>query len=477
MSEQKINVMKKIEYYEKIILELENLKLGEQISSQASKQFGKIENSEQKEQIIKLLKENIKLTKESIPPDIDKLYLSEIMKEEKVVFESNNLILAPVGSGKTTLIKDLIQKDGSTVLMLVSNTALKNSLAPSDEEMKMVQGENTFTTKNKKSYGDNNYKIHVMSYTEFGNRIRLHNHFADEFKQIFCDEIHSLPDYQSYTDSSSLSIALKYLLEKHNDKIIYYFTATKENLDKLKQKDKQAFANVKVFNYLNHPKIRRYIALSSYKINNIDQIRPHLNARIKSFKYFGYKCLAFNKTIAGQKRIAEIAENSGFVPLVLWSINNESEKMTDEQLKAREHLLTTGEIPEPYNFLIINSAMQEGWNLVDKKVKLAIMNTINETEKIQALGRLRNDIDILIYKTQSSETPDLYANLDSRYLNKELTSEDKDELCISLGLVREDGRLMKWPSIKTLLINQGYNVVDKKGSVDVGRKRVSIITI
>ena len=47
----------------------------------------------------------------------------------------------------------------------------------------------------------------------------------------------------------------------------------------------------------------------------------------------------------------------------------------------------------------------------------------------------------------------------------------------SLGLVREDGRLMKWPSIKTLLINQGYNVVDKKGSVDVGRKRVSIITI
>lgn len=99
MSEQKINVMKKIEYYEKNILELENLKLGEQISSQASKQFGKIENSEQKEQIIKLLKENIKLAKESIPLDIDKLYLSEIMKEEKIVFESNNLILAPVGSG------------------------------------------------------------------------------------------------------------------------------------------------------------------------------------------------------------------------------------------------------------------------------------------------------------------------------------------------------------------------------------------
>jgi hypothetical protein len=46
-----------------------------------------------------LLKENIKLAKESIPLDVDKLYLSEIMKEEKIVFESNNLILAPVGSG------------------------------------------------------------------------------------------------------------------------------------------------------------------------------------------------------------------------------------------------------------------------------------------------------------------------------------------------------------------------------------------
>ena len=44
---------------------------------------------------------------------------------------------------------------------------------------------------------------------------------------------------------------------------------------------------------------------------------------------------------------------------------------------------------------------KKGWDLHDSKIKLAIMNTTSETEKTQAVGRLKNDIDTLVYKVNS----------------------------------------------------------------------------
>ena len=387
--------MKKIEHYEAMILELEQWKKGDKLTDSTYNKVGEIGDELQRDKIIKLLKEYIATTRIAIP-DNNKIYLSEIVKREKIKFANNSLILAPVGSGKTTFTKSLIKENNKEKLMLVSNTTLKNSIAPDDDEIKKIKSDKLYTTQNKKVYGELDYKMHVMSYAEFGNRIRSNNDFTEKFDQIFCDEIHSLPGYQQYRDPASLALASKYIFDLHEGKEIYYFTATKENLEALKKKDPSALRNVTTYNFLDHPDIKQYMALSEYKINGVEQIRPHLKARIKSFNYFGYKCLAFNKTISGQKRIAQIAKEEGFTPLVLWSVNNESDPMDTEQLSARSKLLKDGKIPAPYNFLIINSAMQEGWNLEDRMVKLAIMNTINETEKIQSLGRLRHDIDILV---------------------------------------------------------------------------------
>lgn len=121
--------------------------------------------------------------------------------------------------------------------------------------------------------------------------------------------------------------------------------------------------------------------------------------------------------------------------------------MTKEQLKAREYLLKYGIIPEPYNFLIINASMQEGWNLKDKLVKLAIMNTTNETEQTQALGRLRKDVEVLIYRVKPGEDNDVYIDLPVKYYNTPLTTEMKNELCNILDLYSKSGKKMKWTSL------------------------------
>lgn len=120
--------------------------------------------------------------------------------------------------------------------------------------------------------------------------------------------------------------------------------------------------------------------------------------------------------------------------------------------------------------------MQEGWNLKDKMVKLAIMNTTNETERIQALGRLRKDLEVLIYRTNDKITQDdLYVDLPIEFYNTPLTTKLKEKLCSKLDLRNNRGEVMKWTSIKRVLINQGYSI--SEGFVYLNGKKQRASTI
>ena len=430
-------------------------------------------------------KENI--TKKSIWVDREKytreLYLGEIIANEKPEWGSNNLILSPVGSGKSTLIEEELTKNTKgKMIWLVSNSALKEHVSPiSDEDKKekaaIGKSKRTYTSQNLAVYGDGDYEIHVMTYAEFGKRmfLDLDSEFTRDVSKIFCDEIHSLPAYHSYGNDSSLGYAMQYLFNKHENHQIFYFTATDENLILLEKKHPGVLKYVKTFDYREHPEIRKYITLSEYKINHISQIRPHLKARKKSFTKRGYKGLAFSRLISTQKEIAKIAEEEGLTALVLWSVNNEKYKMDEHQIKMRDVIIRTGLIPEPYNLLVINSSMQEGWDLDDEMVKLAIINTTNETEKIQALGRIRRDIDVLIYRT-NEETKQKKLVVPEAFMNVELAPDDKEALCEAMDIKDHVGRALKWRSVQQLLRDQGYTIENKQMTRDRKRVRMSRIT-
>ena len=268
-----------------------------------------------------------------------------------------------------------------------------------------------------------------------------------------------------------------WLLKKQPGVVMYYFTATKDSISLLEEITPGRLDDIKIIDYIDHPDIRKYVAKSTHYVSHIEQTRVYLAARKEAFDYYGYKALAFTRLIAEQEKIKKIAEEEGFKPLALWSVNNENEEMTDEQLKARDIILRTGLIPEPYNLLIINGAMQEGWNLFDKSVTLAILDTVDLTEQIQALGRIRKDIDLVVKKTKDKELLVKSIIIPEKYLNKELTAEDKEELAIELNILNDKGKLLKWTSIKKLLIDLGYNIEEKIASVDNKRTRVSIINL
>lgn len=476
IEEKKIEIAKKVENYERIILSLENWKLGEKLNGSKHNEFPikDIETEEQRDTVVEMIKNAIDGLRSKTLDDY-KLHLSEIVEKENIEFGSNNLIYAPVGSGKTTFVEGLAHKENLKSLMLVSNTALKDSTSPNNNEIKEIMGKRTYTTQNKKLYGEGTHEMNVMSYAEFGKKVETNDKFIRKFDIIICDEIHSLPNYQQFSDSVLLAHAIKALFKKYSGIKIFYLTATDEHILRLQKRQPEILEEVSVYDFRSRNDIKKYISLASYKIKNIDDIRPHLKARLIGFNYFGHKVLAFAKKISEMKRIEEIAIEEGYKPLVLWSSNNTEHVMSEEQLTAREYLLSNDEIPHPYNFLIINTAMQEGWNLKDKMVRLAIIYTTNETEKIQSLGRVRKDIEVLVYKDTSNG--DLFVDLPIKYYNKPLTQDMKLELCSELNLITDRNKQIKWPTLKTLLKKQGYIVEDCYTIDDKKRVRASLIYV
>lgn len=414
-----------------------------------------------------------------------RLYLGEIIDKEKPEFGTNNLILAPVGSGKSHLIENsLIPKDFTgDVLYLVSTTSLKDAVAPSSSKKRAKRVEEGkslgfYTSSNKERFGDVDYGVHVMTYHEFGGKILSPQEtFTEKFDIIFCDEIHSVEIYARYDGGGrELHTASRWLFEKHEGKIIYYFTATKQALEKTSSEIPGYLDGVNIYNYLSYPNIVKYEARSKYFISNSYQLKNHLDAKIDYVNSRGRKGLAFTRRISSQVNIEKIANESGYKPITLWSINNQDNKMSKEQLYVRDYILETGNIPDPYNLIIINSAMVEGWSLTDDYVDFAILDTLDETEQIQALGRIRKDIDFLILKVKGDDVRLNSIEIDKNYLDIYLTPEDKETLSKELNVINNRGIRVKWPTIKNLAKDSGYVVKDEIKTIDGKRRGVSVIT-
>lgn len=467
-------LMLKSDKYERALVEIEKWECGVKLSSSTLEITGEINDEPTKNKWMKVIKDLLLVIKEDKLRNDGKLYLSEIIKKEKPKLSNNNLILSPTGSGKTYFIKETIKKSkAKEALLLVSTTSLKDKLAPNSNEARRELNNRMYDTKNNNTYGDDDYKILVMTYAEFEKKVFYSHDFADNYKYIFCDEFHSIINYNNMNGKDNLMAAIRYLLFYNKNQYKFYFTATDEYILKFKKDHPIFFEHINTIDYLNHPDIMKHLTLSSYKINHLSQVNQHLRARKESFEYFGYKGFGFCKTIESQKMLGKILEKNGFNPLLLWSSNNNEIPMSKEQLKYQEYVLRTGLIPDEFDFLVINSAMQEGWDLLDPKVKLAIINTTNETEYVQSIGRIRQDVDVLVYRTKGN--PDYFINFPLKLLNVPLTSDDKNKLRDRFRLRNSNGELLGWKSICEILKNQGYEIVDSRKRVNGKQIRVSTV--
>lgn len=403
----------------------------------------------------------------------NKFNLSEIFLIEAL--KKNNLIISPVGSGKTYFVfNELIPRYQGRKLYLCDNENL---------ESQVIRENPTMTESYKNKYSDICYgfgnKVDVMCYNAFAKKvanldIKESMSIIEDYDLIVADEIHNLIDYQKFTDSKNLWRLMELLFtKKYSNTTIVLMTATPYYVEKLKEEFSTVLKGFKVFDFSKNTNIRRYIERRKVYINHINQIEIQLKQYEQAFEYDNMKCLIYTKHIEDMKKIEKMCLRLNLTPISIRSSNNKKYELTEEQNNFRECLIQNKKIKDPYNVLIINRAMETGVNIEDEDIGVVIVNTINITEQIQARGRVRHDIDLIIVKT--NDTKQVFEsniiNLNPKWLNKPLTASDKQNLCNELQYYNECGRAIKWNTIKKILEKNGYTI--KKLKPVLGGKQVN----
>lgn len=405
-----------------------------------------------------------------------KYYLGELIDTNLIIDNSNVLVISPTGSGKTHYIFEQLTQENKfkKCLYLCDNNYLKSSLELRDDVIS-----------NKKKNENKDLKlVEVMCYHSFGSKVRFNNDFIKKYDLIICDEIHNLISYFKMDCNLNLSHAIKELFSEHESTNIVYFTATPYYLKEIKKEVQKEFRididrNVKRLDFTNHPNIMQYIELFKNYFSSSEHIPTIFKQNLRSIKYCNIKTLVYTPYINSMLVLEdELNQIEDIKPICLWSMNNKEYPMNEEQIKVKEHLLKTGKLLEPYNVLIINRSMETGVNITDEDMVYCITNTTNKTERIQARGRLRHDI--IGWELRSKQTNDekvIYQiELDTKWLNKPLTKNDKDMLCEELNIPNKNGKLTKWTGIKPKLEENLYTIKDEPIRIEGKQVRVSIIT-
>ena len=410
------------------------------------------------------------------------LYVGQMLERDGVEYGSNNLIISPPGSGKTYFILYILKKRyAGKKLMLVSTTSLKDSYG---NEV------GTFTSQDlrRKHLNVTDDDVYIMTYAEFGSKVlwkKWREDFMKEYSVIFCDEIHSLLDYYLSHRTPEYAIAINVLFDKYEDITLFYFTATTHKIDKFIDKEySDLYENVKIIDYGKSEEIRQYINIIEEKFTSVDDMANVVD-KIGKINIADVKGIIFNERIDGMERIERLLEGKGLKSISIWSVNNDKHKMNDEQLRVREMLLTTGMFPDEYDFVIMNEAMREGWNIYDERVQIIILNTLDETNAIQFRGRVRHNVALMAVRAKEGLQPiDVRIMARERslkviegYLGKEIGSKEKKEIAEKLNVRREqDGRLYGWPTISKTLEANGYKIEPKRPMIDGKRKTFHVIT-
>lgn len=367
-------------------------------------------------------------------------------------YGSNTLIISPCGSGKTYYIMNDLCKN-KKCLYLCDNSNLEHQVLLEKDTHKINMVKNFI----------NRTDITVMTYAKFGSIIRhdKDGKYIQQFEIVIADEIHNLINYRDFNDSANLHYALLSLCRKYENTKIFWFTGTPYSLDKLVKESNDIDEHFVTYNFLESKEIMKYFNKRKEYISHITQIEYQLSRYEEGFE-FGMKCLIYTQKISAMEYIKEVCEKLHLKPISIWSINNSVNHMSGEQLRVRDYLLEHGELMPPYNVLIINRAMETGVNIYDKDMQLAIINTNDITQQIQARGRIRHDIDLLVLRNKDMKKSDGNIEIKEKHLNKWLLKEEVEQIILENLLRDNKGRIYSVNKFKEKLENDNIYQLEQK---------------
>ena len=375
-------------------------------------------------------------------------YLSELVDCSALQKGQLNVIKAPTGSGKTYFALNYIPS--------LTNDALHNVVYLIDTingKEQIVRNYNATSeyygwSKEVESGGmwfEPDNRVVVITYAKFGVLFERNIEFYKNFSYIICDEIHSLLRFQNYSKKPNYHSIARQVLEqavKQKSGIVIALTATP--------------ATIK--NQFNAPSAEIAINQEELIQYDIKQVEGYTNPiTVLSKVDVGTVGLCYFSRIHQMIEFEQEAKQMGFSPISIWSTNNKDHPMNDEQLEARRSVLETWTIPPQYDLLIINSSSETSLK-IKSKVDYVIVHSSNPDTQVQVRGRINSDLMTLYLPVEGvSEIV-----VPSEYLGKRLFQGDKQALAEALNLRNTNNRPYRWPTVKNLLIESDYSVIEAR---------------
>lgn len=459
----------------------------------------------------------------------NKKWLGEILLEydlNEILKQMNLLIIAPVGSGKTYTINTELFSIVKTIGYYLCDN--RNVLEQQLQELGMLDvygygvlngktyPKNELIKKLKKLKNDDEVtvtvgKIICTTYASFSNRVNNEDIKIKDIELIICDEFHNLVKYGKYTKANKkdnekfkecdirLGRLLFQLCKKYPNTKIVYFTATPQEIFKA-EKDyynssmeefKQLNYNSNIYNQIYGTDYPTKLLKDIKKIDLRDDpnIMQYEEKETKSFRNYSSSLKAIGddgKTVVAtcfistmkkmEKDIKRMYPNKKVV--CIWSTNSDK-IMNQYQLAVRKCILQNHYLPTDVDVLIINLAMETGVNIYDENINTVIVNTTDETSRIQFRGRVRKDIKSLyILDPTDTDTDTNAIEVPNGYLNRPLDKEELEQLIQNNYWYDTSGKKNRLLSVNKLLKQlegDGY-VVNKKYGKHKGDATLYTIT-
>lgn len=375
-------------------------------------------------------------------------YLSELVDCSALQKGQLNVIKAPTGSGKTyfalNYIPSLTNDALHSVVYLIDTINGKEQIVRNYKATSEYYGWSKEVESGGMWFEPDN-RVVVITYAKFGVLVEQNIEFYKNFSYIICDEIHSLLRFQNYSKKPNYHSIARQVLEqavKQKSGIVIALTATPDTIK----------------NQFNAPSAEIAINQEELIQYDIKQVEGYTNPiTVLSKVDVGTVGLCYFSRIHQMIEFEQEAKQMGFSPVSIWSINNKDHPMNDEQLETRRSILESWTIPPQYDLLIINSSSETSLK-IKSKVDYVIVHSSNPDTQVQVRGRINSDLMTLYLPVEGvSEIV-----VPSEYLGKRLFQGDKQALAEALNLRNTNNRPYRWPTVKNLLIESDYSVIEAR---------------
>ena len=410
-------------------------------------------------------------------------FLSKLIDADDIQIGENaiNLIVAPCGSGKTTLAVDnLVPMLGNPkkCLYLIDTTAGRDQLAGSPK----CQIYDPQWRKNLKNvYWYPSDKLNVMTYAAFGTLCLHQPNWFDGLDLIICDEFHSFIEMMQW-EMNADTTDIPNSSDGKNYKAAWDGIINGMAYGKIGAVVAMTATPKRVYEYVNATWMadeNRYVSPLIYEVpvHGIPkQYKPEKITEYHNLVMLCHQLPADQKGIIYVPHITQMTTvisqmcERGIRGLGIWSPQNQNWKMSEEQQNVRQHLIETQTIPEDVDVLFINKSCETSIN-IKSPIDYMVIHSSDPDVITQAMGRYRGNVKHL-YVFNPNITDEFV--LPETMIGTKVFVDDLNQFIEENSIRDSNGRLIGHIKLLEFLEVCGYQSQQKKIP---GGKRYYIITL